>query len=522
MQRRAFLKRAGGSAAGLILSNSVAGCARPSERPNILLAISDDQSWPHAGAYGCEFVSTPAFDRIARQGALFTNGFCPAPQCSPCRAALLTGRNIWQNEEAGTHSSYFPTKLDVFTELLAQAGYHVGYTGKPWGPGNWADPGWPQNPAGREYNARKNEPPFDQMDDTDYAGNFDDFLNDRDPAQPFCFWYGSSEPHRAYENGIGVRSGKDAGQVTIPEFLPDNEVVRSDMLDYAVEIEWFDNHLDRIISKLEQIGELDNTLIVVTADNGMPFPRAKANLYEFGTHMPLAMRWGNVLMPGRQIDDPVSFIDLAPTFLAAAGLTVPEEMTGRSILSILQSPASGFVDESRTFVLTGRERHTHARADNVGYPARAIRTRTHLYIWNMKPGRWPAGDPDGYFDIDGSPSTDWIIAHQTDPAGREYFELACGLRAEEELYDIRQDPACLQNLAAIPAHAALKQSLRAQLEEELRRQEDPRVLGYGDIFDSYPRFAHMRPELLPGFSEPGQYNPEYAERARAALDRMGR
>ncbi|MFC1639381.1 sulfatase [Gemmatimonadota bacterium] len=522
MKRRDFLRHAGGSAASLVLSQSGSGCARRTERPNILFAISDDQSWPHAGAYGCDFVNTPAFDRIAREGALFANGFCPAPQCSPCRAALLTGRNIWQNEEAGTHQSYFPTKFTVFTDLLAEAGYLVGCTGKAWGPGNWEDSGWSQNPAGRVYDARKNETPFDEMNDTDYAGNFEDFLNDRDPAQPFCFWYGSGEPHRDYEEGVGRRSGKEIEQVTVPEFLPDNDVVRSDMLDYAVEIEWFDTHLERVIAKLEQIGELDNTLIVVTGDNGMPFPRAKANLYEYGTHMPLAMRWGNVIRTGRQIDDPVSFIDFAPTFLAAAGHPVPSGMTGRSLLPVLQSHSSGYIDESRTYVLTGRERHTHARADNLGYPARAIRSRTHLYVWNMKPDRWPAGDPEGFFDIDGSPSKDWILAHRTDPVESRYFELACGLRPEEELFDIRQDPACLQNLAATPGHAALRQALRAQLEEELRRQEDPRILGYGDIFDSYPRFSNMRPELLPGFAERGQYHPQYAERARAALERIGR
>jgi uncharacterized sulfatase len=520
MKRREFLTRAGGGTAGLLLSRATAGCTRRSERPNILLAISDDQSWPHASAYGCEFVNTPAFDRIAREGALFANGFCPAPQCSPCRAALLTGRNIWQNEEAGTHQSYFPTKFAVFTDRLEDAGYLIGSTGKSWGPGNWEDSGWPQNPAGRVYNARKNETPFDEMNDTDYAGNFVDFLGGRSPGQPFCFWYGSGEPHRDYESGIGSRSGKSIDQVTVPEFLPDNEVVRSDILDYAVEIEWFDSHLGRMITKLAQIGELDNTLIVVTGDNGMPFPRAKANLYEYGTHMPLAMRWGNVISSGRQIDDPVSFIDFAPTFLAAAGVSIPQEMTGRSLLPVLQSPLSGYVDESRTFVLTGRERHTHARADNVGYPARAIRTRTFLYIWNMKPDRWPAGDPDGYFDIDASPSKDWLLAHQTDPGESRYFELACGLRPEEELYDISVDPACLQNIAVSPEHATLKQDLRTQLEEELRRQGDPRILGYGDIFDSYPRFANMRPELLPGFAERGQYHPEYAERAWAALERL--
>jgi uncharacterized sulfatase len=306
----------------------------------------------------------------------------------------------------------------------------------------------------------------------------------------------------------------------VPGFLPDNEEIRSDLLDYAVEIEWFDQQLGTMISRLRETGELDNTLIVVTGDNGMPFPRAKANLYEFGIHMPLAMRWGNVIKPGRRIEDPVSFIDFAPTFLAAAGLDVPESMTGKSLLHILKATGSGHIDADRRFVLTGRERHTHARRDNLGYPARAIRTTDYLYIWNMKPDRWPAGDPEGFFDIDGSPSKDWILSHREEPENKQYFQWACGKRPAEELYNIKEDPACINNLAGLAEHKTLKQDLRKRLEDELKKQQDPRVLGYGDIFDSYPRFANMRPELLPGFSERGKYNPEYSEKAKAAMQQL--
>ncbi|HVW62284.1 MAG TPA: DUF4962 domain-containing protein, partial [Puia sp.] len=105
------------------------------KRPNILFAIADDQSYPYASAYGTTGVRTPAFDRVAREGVLFNNAFAAAPQCSPSRAAILTGRNIWQLEEAGTHSSYFPKKFSVFTDALERAGYTIGYTGKPWAPG---------------------------------------------------------------------------------------------------------------------------------------------------------------------------------------------------------------------------------------------------------------------------------------------------------------------------------------------------------------------------------------------------
>ncbi|MCB1120472.1 MAG: sulfatase-like hydrolase/transferase, partial [Verrucomicrobiae bacterium] len=145
--------------------------------PNILLAISDDQSWPHAGAYGDATVSTPAFDSVAENGVLFTHAFCPASQCSPSRAALLTGRNIWQLEEAGTHASTFPKKFKVYTDILEEHGYYVGYTGKPWAPGSWKDGGRDRNPCGLEFNERKLTPPSKFISSTDYAANFREFLS---------------------------------------------------------------------------------------------------------------------------------------------------------------------------------------------------------------------------------------------------------------------------------------------------------------------------------------------------------
>ena len=174
-------------------------------KPNILLAISDDQSWPHAGAYGDTTVSTSAFDRIAESGVLFTHAFCPASQCSPSRAALLTGRNIWQLEEAGTHASTFPNKFKPYTDILEANGYHVGYTGKPWAPGSWKDGGRSHNPAGHEYNEHTLTPPSKFISSTDYAANFEAFLEDRPDGAPFHFWLGVREPHRDYDPGSGVR-----------------------------------------------------------------------------------------------------------------------------------------------------------------------------------------------------------------------------------------------------------------------------------------------------------------------------
>jgi N-sulfoglucosamine sulfohydrolase len=513
LDRRQFLKTVSLASLALSFTPTLMSCSKTEKLPNILFAISDDQSWCHAGAYGCKFVQTPAFDRIAGEGVLFNNVYGAAPQCSPNRASILTGRHIWQNEEAGTHSSYFPKKLKVFTDLLTEKGYFVGYTGKPWSPGNFEDAGWEQNPVGKAFNDKKIEPPFKGIRDTDYAGNFELFLTQRLKDQPFFFWYGASEPHRAYEQGAGIKSGKELDQAEVPGFLPDVEEIRSDLLDYGVEIEWFDKHLSQMIKKLEEAGELDNTMIVVTSDNGMPFPRAKASLYEYGIHLPLAVRWANKVKAGRVVDDFISFIDFAPTFLEAAKVTVPAEITGLSFLPVLFSNKSGQIDKSRDWILTGRERHSHARYDNWGYPARAIRMKEYLFIWNIKSDRWPAGDPNQFYDIDGSPSKTFMIMNRN--LYPELYEAAFAKHPEEELYNVVSDPFCMNNLANDPRFASQKNELSEQLKTTLKEQGDPRVLGYGDIFESYPRFGAMRPELG-GFAERGKYNPYYQHKAEEA------
>ncbi|HKJ67605.1 MAG TPA: sulfatase [bacterium] len=516
--RRQFLKTLGtGSAAvfasGMLISRRSGGGQQSAPRPNILFAIADDQSWPHAGAYGCPGINTPAFDRVAREGILFTNAFCAAPQCSPNRAAIFTGRNIGQLEEAGTHASNFPKKFQVYPDLLEESGYEVGFTGKGWGPGNWEYNGRPRNPAGQEFSEHElQKRPYDSVRNLDYTANFRAFLNQRDPDRPFHFWYGASEPHRSYQPGIGLQAGKKLADVEVPAFLPDTEEIRSDILDYFVEIEWFDHHLGQMLTILEESGELENTLVVVTSDNGMPFPRAKANLYEFGTHMPLAIRWPERVASGRVVRDLTSSIDFAPTLLEIAGVDIPAQVTGKSLSQVLFSSEEGLVDPSREWVLTGRERHTHARPDNLAYPARALRTGQYLYIRNLAPDRWPAGNPGGsgdpphYHDIDDSPSKTYMLEHQDDPAVCQLFHLGFGKRPLEELYDIQADPGCIHNLAGQYEYQQLQEHLWEQLEDTLRAQHDPRAFGY-EIFESYPRYSHMRD--FPGFKQQGEYNFEY-------------
>jgi N-sulfoglucosamine sulfohydrolase len=476
-----------------------AGEKNVAKRPNILFCIADDWSWPHASAGGSKFVKTSAFDRVAREGVLFRHGFVASPGCSPSRAALLTGKQPWQLKQAGTHASSFPRELVVFPDLLARAGYVIGLVGKGWGPGNFQISGWPHNPAGPPFNRQKIQPPQSGISALDYAGNFREFLNKRPKDRPFCFWFGGSEPHRAYAKGAGIKAGKKLEDVTVPPFLPDAKEVRSDLLDYAVEIEWFDAHLGKMLQILEEAGELDNTIIVVTADNGMPFPRAKANLYEFGIHVPLAIRWGAGAKGGRIVDDLVTLIDLAPTFLEAAALPAPADMVGKSLLPILRSDREGQVDPARDKVFAGRERHSSSRPQNLGYPSRALRTKQYLYIRNFAPDRWPAGDPDGsqgdtfgFYDIDGSPTKTFLWEQRDNKKWGRFLELATAKRPAEELFDVSKDPGNLENLAGRAEHARTLKMLRDELETHLSRTGDPHLRGEGAVFESYPRYSPIR------------------------------
>ena len=489
--------------------------------PNILIAIADDQSYPHAGIYGFNEIQTPGFDYVAKNGVLFNNAFVAAPQCSPSRAAMLTGKNIWELEEAGTHASNFPKKFKVFTEVLAAHGYFVGYTGKPWGPGNWEISGREQNPVGKAYNRHQlTDRPTEGIRANDYAQNFKDFYNQKEEGSPFVFWYGAFEPHRVYEYQSGIKAGKNIEAVKVPEFLPDTQVVRNDILDYILEIEHFDKHLQQMIEFLSEKGELENTFILVTADNGMPFPYAKANVQEFGTHVPLAITTpGGV--KGKIVDEPVGLIDLAPTLMELVGLEDAMTPTGKSLLPILTKEQHY---PHREYVLTGRERHTHARPDNLGYPARAIRTREYLYVYHFKPDRWPQGDPvptspendqrskikgykalyPGYHDVDDSPSKRLVMTMKDSP----YFERAFAKRPKEQLYDIQKDPYCIKNIAILPEYEEVLNRLRQQLMANLEEQGDPRFSN-NHVFDSYPRYSTMR--NFPGFNDRGKYNPAFGQ-----------
>ncbi len=518
----------------------ISAAAAVEKKPNILFLFADD--WGKyasiyaegEGAGGInDVVATPNFDRIAREGVLFRNAHVSAPSCTPCRSALLTGQHFWRtNTGAILRGAVWDATLPSYPLLLQEAGYHIGYTHKVWGPGT------PSNsPFTKEQNYGKRGGKFNQFSQNvttmvsggtsldeakkmllnETRGNFQDFLAARGEGEPFSYWFGPTNVHRKWIKGSGKALWgiePDLLKGKMPPFLPDVPEVRGDMADYLGEVAAWDAGIGVILEELEKTGERENTLIVISGDHGAPgFPHGKCNLYGFGTNVALSVT-GPGVRGGRVVDDFASLTDIAPTFLEAAGLPVPEVMTGRSLWPVLKSEKSGLVDETRTVVYTGRERHVEiARSDYSPYPQRAIRTADHVLIVNFRPDRYPLGDH--YLldssetpsvddlenetrvtlpDEDAGPTKAWLVGVRDTPEWKAHFDWVYGKRPKYELYDLKKDPHETTNLADDSAYAEVKDELEKKLMAELTRTGDPRLIEDGKFFETPPMAGPINDE----------------------------
>ncbi len=509
MNRRSFLAGCGGAA---MSARAAAG------RPNILFLFCDD--WGrYASAYRDprrpginDVVRTPHIDRVAREGALFTNAFMATPSCTPSRAAVATGCYSWRTGRAANlrggawEGQRDPgTDLPGFGRALEKEGYLVRSSyktlspawlgGKSYGRREFLRFSQYVSQAGSSAEiARRREQYVDQARQGIRA-----VLKERATGQPFFYVFGPINAHRPWIRQSGTKLwgiDPEALKGKLPAFLPDIPLVRQDVADYLGEVQALDLLAGCFLEELEKSGELDRTLIALAGDNGMGgMPRGKCNLYDFGVAAPLMIRWSGRAKGGRTVDGFVNLMDLAPTFLEAAGIGRPEGMDGRSLVPLL---ASGARDAARDFVVTSRERHVPtARQGRLPYPSRAIRTRDYLYIRNFKPERSPMGDPAGpdesfsyetltselatYTDMDASPSKAWVIQNRRNAP--RYFELAFGRRPAEELYDLRKDPDQVRNVVGEAAYGAEKTHLSERLMKVLRATHDPRL---EDAFDRVP------------------------------------
>lgn len=515
----------------ILLVFAAASLVRAEDRPNILFFFADD--WGrYASAYArldpggpADIVSTPNFDRLAQEGVLFTHAFVNAPSCTPCRSSLLSGQYFWRTGRGAIlQGAVWDPAIPSYPLMLRDSGYHIGYAHKVWGPGTPTNAPYGEGKYAYEKHgnkissfsevcsAAKDPQAAKQGILSDVRGNFRDFLAAGQKDQPFCYWFGPTNTHRKWVQGSGKKLwglNPDDLKGKVPPFLPDVEVIREDIADYLGEVQALDAALGVLISELESNGRLDNTLIAVSGDHGIPgFPRGKCNLYDFGVHVSLVMRWGKKIPGGRVVDDFVCLPDLCPTFLEAGGVKPTDAMTGRSLMNVLTSTKAGQVDPSRDSAIVGRERHVATvRQGNLPYPQRAIHTQDYLYIHNFKPDRWPLGEAAGhgrpaapppsfdelrddtfvaFGDMDASPSKAWIFTHKDEPGMQQFFDYGFAQRPEEELYDLKTDRWCLKNLADDPKFADVKQDLAGRLQGVLVETGDPRVTGDGSTFDNPP------------------------------------
>ncbi len=488
----------------LLLFFSTARNSSAADAPNIVFIMGDDWSWPHASVLGDPVVKTPNFDRIAREGVLFENAFVSSPSCTPSRHAVSSGQYHWRLGGGMDLGGSIAADVPVYPDLLAETGYQTGYCRKGTAPSKLEHRG--NDPFGERYK------------------NFGEFFEKHGEGGPFCFWYGAGEPHRPYEWESGKKSGLDLSKIHVPPFLPDNSTTRTDLGDYYQRVEKLDLFAGQILEILEQSGELENTVVIMAGDNGMPFPRAKATLYDSGTRVPLAIRWGKMIPGGRRISDFVSLTDLAPTILEATRLPIPEQMTGQSLVPTLLSEKNGTIDPNRDHVLTGMERHVYP------YPSRAIRTAEHLYIRKFGPKSWPTGRTKGQPPVYDFQKTPWpteagAFSHNIDPGPAKQWMLhndspenegSFGRHPAEELYALATDPDQLTNLlSGTPVSKEtekVRKKLSNQLTRELRSSGDPRFAEPGhSTFEIREWTIHLNDQLW-------EENPDITRRMLELLD----
>ena len=421
-------------------------------RPNFVFIIGDDISAEDFGCYGNAGIRTPNIDRLAAQGLRFTNAYLTASSCSPSRASIITSRYPHNLETAAELHGTFPPGVPLFPQLLRQAGYYTVHSGKAhFGP-----------------NADKLNGPavaaFDQGGDGERAessggpggeNRWLDRLRGRPKDQPFFMWFASHDAHRIWDadSFAGINRPAD---VRVPAYLADTPATRADLAHYYDEITRLDYHVGEVVRELARQGVLERTVIIVTADNGRPFPHSKTQLYDDGIKPPLIISWPAGLPRPAQTAALVSSIDVAPTILELAGVPRPPTFQGVSLAPILRDPTASV----RDYVFAEHNWH------NFAAHVRLVRHGQHVYLRNA----WPDLPQPGAADTFYNPSADALktlqAAGRLTPLQANIFQQP---RPAEEFFDLATDPGQERNLAATatppPALAKLRAVLTRWTEE---------------------------------------------------------
>lgn len=402
-------------------------------RPNILIFIADDAGMDF-GCYGNRSIKTPNIDRLANEGILFKNAFVTSPQSSPSRTSMMTGSFA---HTIGTEDLHAPlvegTKMMPF--YFAKAGYHTACMLKThWGP--------------------EGDKQFDRMVPGGYLPdqgdlteetyhNYSTFL-DESEDNPFFLWIGFRDPHRPYNRDACPRKNNPK-EIVVPPYLVDNAITRRDLADYHDEISRMDENIGKMISILEKKEKLDNTIIIFLSDNGKPFPRSKGTLYDSGIQTPLIFMWKGKIMPGTTHENGlISSVDLAPTLLSLAGISLPQNIYGKSFHEIVFDHTK----RGRDYIFA--ERNWHDTDEYI----RCIRSEKYKLIYNAY-YEFPHGTTA---DLKSSPS--WHELKKQKDEGlltKKQLQIFMAPRPVIELYDLQNDPCELNNIADIQEYT-LKRS----------------------------------------------------------------
>jgi arylsulfatase A-like enzyme len=440
----------------VVLTLASAGlAAEEASRPNLVLIIADDMNWDDCGAYGHPSIRTPNIDALAKDGLLFHHAYLTTNSCSPSRASLITGRYPHNTGAEQLHWP-IPEGSRTFVEALRAAGYDTAAAGK-WHMGDAVrghfDRVYEASTAGFVLPSGKDgEPPKMIAEEPSGCERWEQALEERDPEKPFFMWLAALDPHREYRDGA-LEPPHRSEDVIVPPHLPDTPDVREDLRLYYDEIGRLDQYVGKVVAKLTEQGVADDTLILFITDNGRPFPRDKTTLYDGGIRTPWIVRWPAQVEAGVATDALVSAVDIAPTFLAAAGVkseSLPLE--GRSFLSVLHDPTQAHRDYAFG------EDHWHDYEDH----ARCVTDGRFKLIRNDYP------------DLPSTPSADagrglsWQAMLRLQEAGKlTPAQQACfkAPRDKWELFDLRRDPGELSNLVGDPAYQPVLQRLRTALDQ---------------------------------------------------------
>ena len=393
------------------------------KKPNILLVTSHDTGC-HFGCYGNTSVATPNIDRLAGEGVLFTGNFCTAPLCSPSRGSIITGRYPCSHGLMGLlHRGWdIPGDVKSIPLYLKEGGYETflfGFQHERQDPVK----------SGYEHIVKTS------LLYKNVADSFIQFLNSGHGGKPFFASLGCRETHLPFDSP--AYQPDKPGEVFLPAYLRDNPATRLEMARFHGLVKDVDFNTGRIMEALKEKGLEEETLFIQTTDHGIPFPRAKSTLYDPGIKTAFIMKWPGGLPRGRVCGELVSNVDILPTLLEIAGLPVPEDIQGKSLLPFL----SGERNVHREEIFAQKDWHDHYD------PVRCIRTPDYKYILNFEKG------PALKLPLD--------IAESL--AARSLPEEYRGQRQPEELYELKSDPGEFRNLAEDPSFGEIKRVLRQKL-----------------------------------------------------------